>query len=72
MKVKEVVFIVEEDPEDGYNARAMGVSIFAEGGTLEELKENIKGALRCHFDEEKNIPAYIRLHIIREETLEYA
>jgi len=50
MKLKEIMFIGEEDPEKGYTAQALGYSIFTEGDTLEELKENIKDALKCHFD----------------------
>lgn len=72
MKVKEIVFIVEEDPEGGYNARALGYSIFTEGETLEELKENIKDAIKCHFDKNEDIPSIIRLHIVREEIITYA
>jgi hypothetical protein len=72
MKVEEIVFMVEEDPEGGYNAKALGHSIFTEGETLEELRENIKDALKCHFDPEEEIPSIIRLHIVREETFTYA
>lgn len=72
MKVKEIIFIVEEDPEGGYNAKSLGDSIFTEGDTLEDLKKNIKDALKCHFDKEIDIPVFIRLHIVREETLTYA
>lgn len=55
MKVKEIIFMVEEDPEGGYTARALGHSIFTEGETLEELRENIKDALECHFDTKEEI-----------------
>jgi len=50
MKVKEIVFLVEEEPTGGYNARALGQSIFTQGETKEELKENINDAISCHFD----------------------
>jgi hypothetical protein len=46
----EIIFIVEESPEGGYEARALGHSIFTEGETVEELKENIKEAVHCHFE----------------------
>lgn len=72
MTVKEIVFIVEEDPEGGYNAEALGYSIFTEGETIEELKENIKDAVRCHFDREEEVPQIIRLHIVKEESFTYA
>jgi len=53
MKLKEIMFVGEEDPEKGYIAQALGYSIFTEGDTLEELKENIKDALKCHFDKKE-------------------
>ncbi|MBE0478230.1 2-oxoisovalerate dehydrogenase [Candidatus Aerophobetes bacterium] len=71
MQTREVVFIVEEDPEGGYTAKALDYSIFTEGETLEELKGNVKDSLRCHFDKEEDIPRIIRLHIVREEILSY-
>jgi predicted RNase H-like HicB family nuclease len=70
--VKEIIFLIEEDPEGGYNAQALGESIFTQGETTEELKENIKDALRCHFDDINNIPKIIRLHFVREDILTYA
>ncbi len=72
MKVKEIVFIVEEDPEGGYTARALGFSIFTEAETIEELKESVKDALRCHFDKDEEVPDIVRLHIVKEETFAYA
>ena len=72
MKVQEIIFIVEEDPEGGYNARALGQSVFAQGDTFQELKANIRGALECHFDQKEDIPGIVRLHIVREEMFAYA
>ena len=67
----EILFIVEEDPEGGYTAQALGESIFTEGDTIAAIKENIKDALLCHF--EKNaILVFVRLHIVREEQFAYA
>jgi len=68
----EIIFLIENDPEGGYNARALGYSIFTEGETAEDLKENIIDALRCHFDNENDIPRIIRLHFVREDILIYA
>jgi len=72
MSIKEIIFMVEEDPEGGYTARAFGYSIFTEAETLEELKENIKDAIKCHFDRNEEIPKIVRLHIVKEETFAYA
>ncbi len=70
--MSEIVFLVEEDPEGGYSAKAMGEAIFTEGDTEEELKSNIKDALRCHFDNEDEIPPIIRLHFVRDQIIAYA
>ena len=64
MRVKEIIFMVEQDPEGGYTAKALGQSVFTEAGTLEKLKKNIKDALKCHFDKDEDIPSIIRLHIV--------
>ncbi len=72
MKPKEIIFLVEEDPEGGLTARALGYSIFTEADNLEDLKEEIKDALKCHFDMEENIPSVIRLHIVKEDIFVYA
>jgi len=65
---KEIIFLVEESPEGGYEARALGYSIYTEAETLEELKEMIKDAVKCHFEEEE-APKLIRLHIVRDEVM---
>jgi hypothetical protein len=62
----EIIFIVEESPEGGYEAKALGHSIFTEGETIEELRQNIKEAIHCHF--ENNAPKIVRLHYIKEEV----
>ena len=68
----EIVFLVEEDPEGGYTARALGESIFTEGDSEEELKKNVVDALRCHYGEESDIPRIIRLHYVRDQVITYA
>ena len=64
--MSEIIFIVEESPEGGYEAKALGYSIFTEGETIEDIKENIKEAIRCHF--EVNAPKIVRLHHVKEEV----
>ncbi len=63
----ELIFLVEEAPEGGYTARALGESIFTEADNLEGLREMVRDAVRCHFDE-GNRPRVIRLHFVREEV----
>lgn len=64
----EIHFIVEEAPEGGYVARAVGADIFTEADNLPGLHAQVRDAVRCHFDVD-NKPGVIRLHITREEAL---
>ena len=51
--MSEIVFLVKEDSEGGYTARAIGESIFTEAGSIEEINRKIREAVLCHFSEEK-------------------
>jgi hypothetical protein len=66
--MNEVIFIVEEAPEGGYTARALGVSIFTEAEDLRELHAQVRDAVQCHF-EEADRPKVIRLHFVRDELI---
>lgn len=48
----ELIFTVEDAPEGGYTARALGASIFTEADDVESLREMVRDAVRCHFDED--------------------
>lgn len=66
----EIIFEVREDELDGgYNARALGYSIFTQGETVEELRAMVKDAVACHFENEVERPKMIRLHFVRDEIL---
>ncbi|MEW6132874.1 MAG: 2-oxoisovalerate dehydrogenase [Pseudomonadota bacterium] len=64
----EIHFIVEEAPEGGFVARAVGVDIVTEADDLPGLHAQVRDAVRCHFDEGQS-PGIIRLHYPREEVL---
>ncbi len=66
--MNEIIFLVEDAVEGGLTARALGESIFTEADNLESLREQIRDAVGCHF-EEKDKPKLIRLHFVREEVL---
>jgi hypothetical protein len=63
----ELIFLVQEAPEGGYTARALGESIFTEADDMDGLREMVRDAVRCHFDEGQG-PRLIRLHFVREEV----
>ena len=64
----EILFLVSDSPEGGFEARALGTSIFTEADTLDELRAMVRDAVACHFHEAER-PAVIRLHFVREEVL---
>jgi hypothetical protein len=64
----EIIFLVEESPEGGYEAQALGEAIFTEAETLSELKERVRDAVRCHFDEARR-SRIIRLHLVKDELI---
>lgn len=57
----EIVFVVEDCPEGGYLARGSEHSIFTCAPNIEELKEQVRDAVVCHFDCEEERPCDIRL-----------
>jgi hypothetical protein len=64
----EIIFSVQEAPEGGYHARALGFSIFTEADSLDDLKMKIRDAVSCHFDPGEK-PRIIRLHMVRDEVI---
>ena len=66
--MNEVIFIVEQAPEGGYVARALGHSIYTEADTWNDLKTATHDAVVCHWSDEER-PPIIRLHFLREEVV---
>ena len=65
---QEIIFLVEEAPEGGYQARALGYPIFTEADTFNELKRMVQDAVQCHF-ETKERPQLIRMHMVKDEVI---
>jgi len=65
---KEILFLVGESPEGGYEAQAPGYSIYSQAATMEEMKRMAADAVRCHFDAGE-MPRPIRLHLVRAEVI---
>jgi len=70
--MSEIIFEVQEDEADGgYVATALGHAIATQGDTIEELREMVRDAVRCHFGDgvPGKTPSVIRLHFVRDEVL---
>ncbi|MDE0331614.1 MAG: 2-oxoisovalerate dehydrogenase [Nitrospinae bacterium] len=52
IKSSNIMFEVTEAVEGGYDARALGYSIFTQGEDWDDLKAMVRDAVLCHFGEE--------------------
>ena len=68
MAGSEIVFAVEESPEGGFEAQALGFDIFTQADTMAELREMVRDAVSCHFEENER-PRVIRLHLVKDEVI---
>jgi len=66
--MNEIIFIIEESKEGGFEARALGYSIFTQAEDMNSLKREIKDAVSCHFEKD-DMPKMIRLHLVKDEIL---
>jgi predicted RNase H-like HicB family nuclease len=70
--MSEIIFeVLEDELAGGYVASALGHGIVTQGETLEDLREMVKDAVRCHFGDgiPGEMPKVIRLHFVRDEVL---
>ena len=71
VNVNELVFEVIQEADGGYCAECLTESIFTQGDTWDELRENVKEAVRAfYFD--RGMPRHVRLHVVRDEMLAIA
>ena len=66
--LNEIIFTVSESLDGGYEARAMGHSIYTQCDEYSELQETLRDAVKCHFDEDK-MPVSIHIHFVRDEVI---
>jgi hypothetical protein len=62
----EIIFVVRESPEGGYEAHALGHSIFTEADTLEELRRQVQDAVQCHFPDESRPKIILLFELLNE------
>ena len=68
MRINEIVFEVFESPDGGFEARAVGHSIFTLGDSWDELKFMVKDAVLCHFDDDE-MPSEIKIQLVKQEII---
>ena len=66
----EIIFeVTEDDVDGGYSARALRYGIHTQGGSVEEIRTNVKEAVDCYFDDDMPRPKFVRLRFVRDEVL---
>ena len=71
--VTEIMFEVSEDEVDGgYTASAPGCGIHTRGGSIEEVRVNVKETVDCYLEDTMPLPRpkFIRLRFVRDEVIE--
>lgn len=64
----EIIFTIEQNLEGGFTAKSIDKSIFTEGNNLDELKQNIRNAVTCHFEDQQNIQRFIKLRFTKKRV----
>ena len=68
--ISEIIFEVSDDEVvGGYSARALGYGIHTQAETIEEMRDNIREAVECYFDDASTRPSVVRLQFVRDEVL---
>ena len=66
--MEEIIFNVTESLDGGYEAHAVGYSIYTQCEEYSELQEVLRDAVKCHFDK-AGLPQTIRIHFTRYEVI---
>ena len=64
----ELVFEVTQEADGGYCAECLTLDIFTQADTWDELRVNVREAVRAYFFD-RAIPERVRLHFVRDEVL---
>ncbi len=63
-----VIFEVTQESDGGFIAECLTEGIFTQADNWEELRRNIKEAVRAYYFDRQQ-PTEIRLHLVRDEVL---
>ena len=66
--VKEIIFQITQSLDGGYEAQAIGHSIFTQCDEYSEIEETLRDAVGCHFDENE-MPDVIRMHFVQDGVI---
>jgi len=64
----EIIFAVTESLDGGYEAHAIGHSIYTQCDEYGQLPSILRDAVKCHFGPSE-LPALIRIHLVKDEVI---
>jgi Zn ribbon nucleic-acid-binding protein len=64
----ELIFEVTQELDGGYCAECLTHDIFTQADTWDELRLNVREAVRAYFFDQP-APERVRLHLVRDEVL---
>jgi predicted RNase H-like HicB family nuclease len=63
-----IVFEVSQEEDGGFVAECLTEDIFTQGDTWEQLKINVKEAVKGYYFDQPTVPN-IKLHLVKNEIL---
>jgi predicted RNase H-like HicB family nuclease len=67
--MSELVFEVTQEEDGGFCAECLSENIFTQGDSWDALRKNVQEAVRAFYFDKSNLPARIRLHLVRDEVM---
>ena len=64
----ELVFELTQEADGGYCGECLTLDIFSQAGTWDELRVNVREAVRAYFFDGA-VPERIRLRLVRDEVI---
>lgn len=70
--MNELIFEVTQESDGGFCAECLTESIFTQADNWEQLRDNVREAIHAYyFDQPKNLPSSVRLHLVRDEIVAF-
>jgi hypothetical protein len=64
----EIIFEITESVDGGFEAKALGHSIYTQCDDYDDLAEILRDAVKCHFDGDA-MPSLIRMYFVKNEVI---
>jgi len=64
----EIIFEITESVDGGFEAKALGHSIYTQCDNYDDLADILRDAVKCHFDDD-TMPSLIRMYFVKNEVI---